>query len=96
MQAFRWYRSLEYGGYEEQFLAPALDCLALRTMRVHNNVLRLPVFKDRSEVKSIRFGEPDPALFQIPAEYKEVPDLSTERLKRFVEANKRRVSAPAK
>jgi hypothetical protein len=24
MKTFRWYRQLEYGGYEEQFLAPAL------------------------------------------------------------------------
>lgn len=94
LKTFRWYRPLEYGGYEEQFLAPDLDCLPLRAVLVHNNILRLPVFTDRTEATSIRFGEPNRALFQIPADYREVPDPSAERLRRFVEANERHVSAP--
>jgi hypothetical protein len=94
MKTFRWYRPLEYGGYEEQFLAPALDCLALRSVLVQRNVLRFPVFTNRSEVISIKFGEPDRALFDIPAGYQEVPDPSAERLRRFVEANQGRASVP--
>ena len=96
MKTFRWYRPLEHGGHEEQFLAPALDCLPLRTVRVHKNVVRFPVFTDRTEVATIRFGEPARTLFQIPAGYKEIPDPSAERLKRFVDANGRRVSEPAR
>jgi hypothetical protein len=91
VKTFRWYRPLEYGGHEEQFLAPALDCLSLRSVAVYQNVLRFPVFTNRKEVKSIHFGEPDRALFQIPADYKEVPDPSAERLRHFVETNKPRV-----
>jgi hypothetical protein len=93
-KTFRWYRALEYGGYEEQFLAPALDCLALRRVHVHKNVLRLPVFTDRSEAISVQFGEPDRALFDIPTDYQQVPDPAAEQLRRSVEANRRRASAP--
>jgi hypothetical protein len=89
-KTFRWYRQLEYGGYEEQFLAPALDCLALRAVRVYKNIWRLPVFTDRIEAISVRFGEPDRALFEIPTGYQQVPDPAAERLRRFVEANPRR------
>jgi hypothetical protein len=89
-KTFRWYRQLEYGGYEEQFLAPALDCLTLRRVHVHKNVLRLPVFTDRSEAISVQFGEPDRALFDIPTDYQQVPDPAAERLRRFDEANPRR------
>ena len=92
LKTFRWYRPLENGGYEEQFLAPALDCLSLRSVRVYKNFLRFPVMTDRGEVTSIHFGEPDRAVFQIPADYKEVPDPGAEGLRRFVEANRRRTA----
>lgn len=93
-KTIRWYRPLEYGGYEEQFLAPALDCLALRAVRIHKNILRIPVITDHMEVTSVQFGEPDRGLFQVPADYREIPDASAERLKRLVGVNQRRVSAP--
>jgi hypothetical protein len=95
IKTFRWYRPLEYGGYEEQFLAPSLDCVPLRGQYVHRNMLRIPVLTNRTEVISIKFGEPDRTLFDIPAGYKEVPDTSAERVRRFVKANKRPVSLPA-
>jgi hypothetical protein len=96
IKSFRWYRPLEYGGYEEQFLAPSLDCLTFRRLRVDRNMFRIPELTDRTEVISIKFGEPDRTLFSIPAGYKEVPDPSAERLRRFVEANQPRVSLPGK
>jgi hypothetical protein len=96
LKTIRWYRPLENGGYEEQFLAPALDCLSLRTRRVYKNFLRFPELTDRTEVTSIHFGEPDRSLFQIPADYKEVPDPSADRLRRFVEANRLRISTRAR
>jgi hypothetical protein len=58
-------------------------------------MLRIPVLTNRTEVRSIKFGEPDRTLFDIPTGYKEVPDNSAERLRRFVEANQRPVSVPA-
>jgi hypothetical protein len=53
-KTFRWYRPLQYGGYEEQFLAPSLDCLILRAVLVHRNILRIPVLTIRTEVKAIK------------------------------------------
>jgi hypothetical protein len=63
-------------------------------VRVHKNVLRVPVLTDRSEVTSIRFGEPDGALFVIPPGYREIADPHAEGLRRFVDRNRSRVSAP--
>jgi hypothetical protein len=96
IKAFRWYRALEYGGYEEQYLAPALDCLCLRAAQVHRNVFRIPFFTSGIEVTSVKFGEPNRALFQVPTDYRQVPDPYGERLRRFVEANGRRASTPGK
>lgn len=92
IKVFRWYRPLEYGGYEEQFLAPSLDCMILRGTRVYKNLLHIPTFTSHFEIRSIRFGEPDPSRFRIPDAYREVPDPSAERLRRYVEANQRRRS----
>ena len=92
IKVFRWYRPLEYGGYEEQFLAPSLDCTILRGTRVYKNLLHIPTFTSHFEIRSIRFGEPDPSPFRIPDAYREVPDPSAERLRRYIEANQRRRS----
>jgi hypothetical protein len=80
----RWMRSLGNGGGEDIWLAPELDCLALKREAVYRNHLRLPTLIDSMEMVSVRWGEPDPQLFRIPPGYREVSDPSLPRLREFV------------
>ena len=86
----RWYRSLGNGGSEEIWLAPELDCLALKREAVYRNSLRLPSMIDSMEATAVRWGEPDPKLFLLPQGYREIEDPALPRLREFVRRADRR------
>jgi hypothetical protein len=69
IEVVRWYRPLGNGGYEEQYLAPSLDCLPLKSYSIHKNSFHLPTFITSSEATNVQFAEPAPALFQLPTNY---------------------------
>jgi hypothetical protein len=52
-------------------LAPSLGCTEMRSVYHDYNRLGLPTVFSQSEVVSVRIGEPDPALFQVPKDYHE-------------------------
>ena len=66
----RWYRPLGNGGYEEQYLAPSMDCLSLKSYSIHKSTLHLPTFITSSEATQVQFGDPAPALFNLPKGYR--------------------------
>jgi hypothetical protein len=70
----RWYRTLGNGGYEEEYLAPLLDCIGLKSYSIRRNALWLPTFIDSSEATSVEFGEPAADLFTLPRGYRQVDD----------------------
>ena len=41
--------------------------MVLRGTQVYKNLLHIPTLTSHHEIRSIRFGEPDPSLFRIPA-----------------------------
>jgi hypothetical protein len=90
LQAAHWHRELGNGGYEDSYLAPALDCAALRHKSVHKSALHLPAFITSSEVTGMEWGEPDARLFMVPAEYREIQDPGLPGLMRYLS---RRVSS---
>ena len=83
----KWERSLGYGGYEEQYLAPAIDCMPLRTHLIRKNRFHLPVFVSTIEVTAIELGNPKPELFSIPVGYREVEDQERARMLDFLDRN---------
>ena len=50
--------------------APALDCTSLKAVLERTENQKTLVFNNT--VTSVTLGEPDPALFSIPSEYREV------------------------
>lgn len=74
VEVVKWRRRLGNDGYEEQYLAPSLDCIALKTYSIRKNSLRLPTFISSSEATSIQFGEPAADLFVLPTGYRQVED----------------------
>lgn len=70
----RWYRTLGNGGYEEEYLAPSLDCIPLKMYSIRRNALWLPTFINSSEATSVEFGEPVADLFTLPPGYRQVED----------------------
>lgn len=67
-----WRRSLGYGGREDLYLAPDLDCAVLKYKAVHHTSLHVPKFILSGEATRIDWGEPSPQLFTIPVGYREV------------------------
>ena len=70
VEVVRWYRPLGNGGYEEQYLAPSLNCIALKSYSIQKSSLNLPTFITSSEATSVQFGQPAPALFNLPTGYR--------------------------
>jgi hypothetical protein len=64
--------------------------MALRSLEVIKNLLRIPTLKTVFQVHSVRLGEPDAALFQVPTGYRQVADPVEERMRRYVELIQRR------
>lgn len=96
VRVVRWYRDLGNGGEEEQYLAPSLDCMALKLSKVHRNALRLPTFILSLEVTSVEFGDPNSDLFALPSDYREIEDPRRASLIRFLEANRGRGAIKSK
>lgn len=71
-KAVLWRRELQYGGSEELWLAPELDCIALKMRRVSRNWLRLPEMVESMEATSVELTEPPAHFFNVPAGYREV------------------------
>lgn len=53
------------------WLAPTIGCTQMRVIQYVENSFGLPTSHSRSEVISIEVGEPDAALFQAPAGYRQ-------------------------
>lgn len=66
-----WRRSLGNGS-EEQYLAPSLDCMPLKTYKILKNQWWLPTFIDSFEASSVQFGEPAADLFALPSGYRQI------------------------
>jgi hypothetical protein len=81
-----WYRTLGNGGYEEQYLAPSLDCLPLKTYSIRKNSWGLPTFISSSEATSVDFRAPAPELFVLPSGYRQVEDPQRAVLLRMARA----------
>jgi hypothetical protein len=71
---FRWVRGNGQHGDEEIYLAPSLDCLALKFHNVRYNWFFIPVFIHDLEATSVVWGEPDSVFFAIPVGYRQVED----------------------
>ncbi len=81
----KWQRGDGLHWKEEIYLAPSLDCVALRIEEIRRNRWYLPKFSHSVEAIAIEWGEPRPELFAIPAGYRQVEDPALPRLLRFVE-----------
>ncbi len=88
----KWRLALGHGGYEEQYLAPSLDCTSLKRYRIDKNALWLPALVDSWEATSVVLGEPAAVHFALPADYRAVEDPHKPRLQQVVEANGRRAA----
>lgn len=70
-------RSIEYTGRRSDsethtyWLAPSLGCSQMRAVISGRNRMGLPTMSSHTEVTSVRLGEPEPALFELPAEYRQ-------------------------
>lgn len=58
---------------ETQWLAPDLNCLALRFLQIASSADGRESRRFERVALSVRVGEPDPALFTVPGAYREVP-----------------------
>jgi hypothetical protein len=67
-----WYRELGNGGYEDAWLAPDLDCAGIRHIQVLKNWLHLPTFTTETQASRIDTALPNPTLFNLPTDYREV------------------------
>lgn len=74
VEVVKWYRTLGNGGYEEQYLAPSLDCLSLKSYSIRKNSWGLPKLISSAEATSVDFGAPSPELFALPTGYRQVED----------------------
>ena len=82
-------------GDEEIYLAPSLDCLALKIHNVRCNWFFIPVSIQDLEATSVVWGEPDSGLFVIPVGYRQVEDPGLPNLLRYLEHQKQFSSNPA-
>jgi len=70
-------RSVEYEGRRSSTsrttvaLAPSLGCTQMRNIYRDYNRLGVPTAFSRTEAVSVQIGEPDPALFQVPTDYRQ-------------------------
>ena len=85
---FRWVRGNGQHGDQEIYLAPSLDCLALKIREVRCGRFYIPIAIQDTEATSVIWGEPDPGLFVIPASYTQVEDPGLPGLLRFLEPQK--------
>lgn len=85
----KWSRSLGNGS-EDLYLAPLLDCIALKSYRIQKNAVWIPTMIDSSEVTSVDLKEPAPELFAVPAEYRVVENRERARLLQHLKANQGR------
>jgi hypothetical protein len=74
---------------ETQWLAPDLNCLALRLLHVANSAEGREIQRFERVAQSVKLGDPDPALFRIPDTYREVPP--SQQMK---EVHERRIGRP--
>ena len=71
-------RAIEYTGRRSAseahtyWLAPSLGCTQMKVLVSRHNSLGLPTFSSREEVTLVQMGEPEPALFQVPPNYRPV------------------------
>jgi hypothetical protein len=86
---FRWVRGNGQHGDEEIFLAPSLDCLPLKTRSLRFGRFYIPIAIQDMEATSVIWGEPDPSLFVIPANYKQVEDPGLPSLLRYLDHQRR-------
>jgi len=70
--------------HEEVYLASSLDCTCLKASKLFRNAWHLPTVVNSMVVSSVRLGEPDPKLFEIPAGFRQVQDSSEQRLRDFM------------
>lgn len=80
----KWTRGDKWNG-DEIYLAPSLDCAALKSYTVRRRGWFLPRIVSSSEAISVEFGEPKPELFTVPSEYKRLEDPHQNRLLQFVQ-----------
>ncbi|MBI4877257.1 MAG: hypothetical protein HY822_21730, partial [Acidobacteria bacterium] len=67
----RWVGANPGGGYTEVYLAPTLDCRALKTRIVYRKLGILPASISTTEAVSVQLGTPKPELFAVPSDYRE-------------------------
>jgi hypothetical protein len=70
----KWIGSNPGGGYTEVYLAPSLDCRALKTRVVMRKLGIFPTFISTTEAVSVELGEPQAELFAVPSGYRQVED----------------------
>jgi hypothetical protein len=63
----RWTRKIAQDGDQDVYLAPSLDCYPLKTYASIRNRWFLPIYTESVEAVQVKLGEPDPALFALPA-----------------------------
>ncbi|MEO8027807.1 MAG: hypothetical protein ABI823_15090 [Bryobacteraceae bacterium] len=90
----KWYRTLGNGGFEEQALAPSLDCMALSKYQVRRNAFWLPEFINSWEATSVEFGEPASGLFRLPDGYREIEDPRRAQMIRYIDQHGGRIASP--
>ena len=89
LRAAKWERGDGRYNVEEIYLAPALDCAALKGYTVRRTSWFLPKYVRSFEATSIEWGEPKAELFAVPADYRQVEDPSLPRLLEHIERQKR-------
>jgi hypothetical protein len=66
----RWTRKIAQDGDQDVYLAPSLDCYPLKTYATIRNRWLIPIYTESVGAVWVKLGEPDPALFALPASSK--------------------------
>ncbi len=66
----RWIGRNSSGGEQEYDMAPSLDCAILKRSDTFFNTWSIPTFTIRGEALSVKYGNPDPTVFDRPEGYK--------------------------
>ncbi len=80
----KWDRKLENSGIEEIYMAPAIDCIPVKTYSLRKNTWGVPVLVNKFEASEIRLGQPSADLFMLPASYQDLGPSDPSPLLRFM------------
>lgn len=85
VRVVKWSGANGVGGIDEVYLAPSLDCVALKTYSVQRSRWHIPLYTNSMEAVAVKRGEPEASRFALPRDYRQVPDAEQEGLRKYLE-----------